>query len=444
MKHSPLSCACIWTSPSHGWPRRTGPAASGAAPVQTPGRARGAHWLAALLLAGASAAGATEAAADCIAPLAYHALDVREFGADADGTAALGTYERISPDGRFVLRSYSGAQLGQVSLVELPAEPGGPVRAHPTPLSNEAFPVQGSWRYLVDVNGEHYRFAEVLRDGRRARPLFRGGMTGFYAAASELPPTAAADASTGGGALVRIRSLSWPQDADPDRQGVGPLQVATIEVRDDGRQARLVRTLGPRFICDGRVAIDGNAYALPMLSVDGSEFSAIPQAPRVGAPSMRVYRLAPRPGAGAPSCDLDADLGRTVSKAVFGFARPDAAAWLVYSDLGSVYLHDRALGQGFRLDRARDRVQASAFPGLTRDGRVIYGASWQDCDDRARCPRQAGYVVVDPYQSQAWRAHWQARGQAPPKACITRAEVARERRRFAEQHGLDGVGQSRP
>lgn len=396
-------------------------------PIRTCLRARAAGWLAALLLAGAPAAAAPEAADDCIAPLAYHALDARAVGTDANGTAALGTYERISPDGRFVLRSYSGARLGQVSLIELPPGAGGPIRVHATGLSNEAFPVQGSWRYLVDVNGEHYRFAEVLRAGRRARPLFRGGMTGFYAAASELAPAGDADAP------IRIRSLSWPQDADPDRQGTGPLQVATIEVRDDGRQARLVRTLGPQFICDGRVAVDGNAYALPMLSVDGTEFSAVPQAPRVGAPSMRIYRF-------APSCELVADLGLTVGKSVFGFARPDAPALLVYSDLGSIYLHDRALGQTFRLDRARDRVLASAFPGLTRDGRVIYGASWQDCDDLARCPRQAGYVVVDPYQSQDWRAYWQARGQAPPKACITRAEVERERRRFADRHGLT-VGQ---
>lgn len=408
---------------------------------------RGARWCAVLLFACRAAVGAAETPADCIAPLAYHALDAREVGADGNGTAALGNYERISPDGRFVLRSYSGARLGQVSLVELPAEAGGPIRAHPTPLSNEAFPVQGSWRYLVDVNGEHYRFAEVLRAGRHARPLFRAGMTGFYAAASELSspgPDAAPGAADDAGPVIRIRSLSWPQDADPDSQGVGPLQVATIEVRDDGREARLVHSSGPQFICDGRAAIDGNAYALPMISVDGTEFSAVPQAPRVGAPSMRVYRLAPAPGASTPSCDLVADLGRTASKAVFGFARADAPSWLVYSDLGSVYLHDRALGQAFRLDRARDRVLASAFPGLTRDGRVIYGASWQDCDDLARCPRQAGYVVVDPYQSQAWRAYWQARGEAPPKACITRAEVARERRRFADQHGLAGVGQSPP
>lgn len=390
----------------------------------------------ALLAAGAvlgAPSGGLEAPGDCIEPLSYFALDARMVGADAHGVAALGSYERISPDGRFILRSYSGARLGKVSLIELPAEAGGALQAHATPLSNEAFPVQGSWRYLVDVNGDHYRLADVLRLGTQARPLFRGGLTGFYAAASELAPEASGD---GEAPVIRIRSLSWPQDANPDSQGEGPLQVATIEVRDDGREARLLRTLGPRFICDGRVAVDGNAYALPMLSVDGSEFSAVPQAPRVGTPSMRVYRLGPDFDARAAGCELEADLGRTVSKAVFGFPRDDGPAWLTYSDLGHVYVHDRVLGRSFRLDHGRHRVLASAFPGLTRDGRVIYGATWRDCAEPARCPQQSGYVVIDPYQSRAWRDYWREAGRPAPRACITRQQVRAERTRLARRHGL--------
>lgn len=398
------------------------------------------RWAALGLLAAAVGGRAQEAVApECVAPLSYLALDAQVVGRDDRGIAALGTYERISPDGRFILRSYSGALLGKVSLIELPLEPGGALRAYPTPLSNEAFPVQGSWRYLVDMNGDHYRFADVLLRGRQARPLFSGGMTGFYAAASEMPPVPAdvpAGGISGTPSAIHIRSLSWPQDANPDTQGVGPLQVATLEIQDDGKTARVVRTLGPQFICDGRVAVDGNAYALPMISVDGTEFSAIPQAPRVGAPSMRVYRLAGSAMAPAHSCEPQADLGLTVSKAVFGFPHADAPAWLVYSDLGSVYVFDRSLGRSFRLDHARDRTLASAFPGLTRDGRVIYGATWRDCPDAARCPEKTGYVVADPYQSSAYRDYWRGQGRVAPKACITRQEVAQERARFARWHGL--------
>jgi hypothetical protein len=384
---------------------------------------------------------AQEGSFACIAPLAYLALDPQAVGRDDNGMAALGTYERVSPDGRFILRSYSGARLGKVSLMELPAAAAGPVKAYSTPLSNEAFPVQGTWRYLVDVTGEHYRFADVLRQQMRAQPLFKGGMTGFYAAASEIPTPDNASLPDGArgqasSQTIHIRSLSWPQDANSDNQGVGPLQVATIEVHDDGRTARLAGTTRPRFICGGRTPIDGSVYALPMISVDGGEFSAIPQTPRSGQPSMRVYGLAPQAMATEHPCDPRADLGSSPSKAVFGFPREGAQAWLTYSDLGHVYVFDRGLKQAFRLDHAMHRVLASAFPGLTRDGRVIYGATWRTCADAKTCPEQAGYVVADPYQSRAYRDYWQSRGTVPPKACITVQEIQAERVRFADFHRL--------
>ncbi|MDO5290529.1 MAG: hypothetical protein Q4F13_12980 [Pseudomonadota bacterium] len=390
----------------------------------------------------------TAAAPRCIAPITYLPLDARDVGQDDNGTAALGTYERISPDGRFILRSYSGARLGQVSLMELPPTradapaPAARVKVYRTPFSNEAFPVQGTWRYLVDVNGEHYRLADVLRQQGAARPLFKAGMTGFYAAASELavPATPSSSAAEQAGVQteqsaqppVFIRSLSWPHSTSPDGQGVGPLQIDTIEVHDDGHAARVRRSTGPRFICASRAAADGNVYALPMLSVDGTEFSAIPQIPRTSPPSMRVYGLSPEPLASQHPCDMRADLGQSPGKAVFGFAQPPAAAWLTYSDLGHVYVYDRTLKQRFRLAHARHRVLASAFPGLTRDGRVIYGATWRDCaGDNSTCPEQAGYVVVDPYQSPAWRAYWQAQSKPAPKTCITEADVQAERERLA-------------
>lgn len=384
-------------------------------------------------------ASAADSDSTCIAPVTYLPLDAHEVGSDGHGVAALGTYERISPDGRFILRSYSGDRLGKVSLMELP-ESTGKVKFYRTPFSNEAFPVQGSWRYLVDITGEHYRFSDLLSQQARAQPLFKGGMTGFYAAASELAAPAGQSSDDPQAASARqrihIRSLSWPQNADPDAQGVGPLQIATIEVEDDGTAARLVRNFGPSFICAGRAPIDGNVYALPMLSIDGTEFSAIPQVPRSGQPSMRVYGLGPQVQASGHPCDLRADLGLSPSKAVFGFPANGQAGWLTYSDIGHVYVHDRDLRHTFRMDHARHRVLASAFPGLTRDGRVIYGATWRDCADAMSCPEQAGYVVVDPYQSQAWRDYWRGRGAPAPKACITRAEVAAERERFARFHRL--------
>jgi hypothetical protein len=154
---------------------------------------------------------------------------------------------------------------------------------------------------------------------------------------------------------------------------------------------------------------------------------------------MRVYGLADQPMAKEHPCDLRADLGFMPAKAVFGF--PPAAggtpARLVYSDLGDVFVYDRALKATFRLDHAKHRVLASAFPGLTQDGRVIYAATWHDCAaNTAACPERAGYVVIDPYQATSYRQYWQAQGKTPPKACITPSEVTAQRAAFARRHGI--------
>lgn len=400
-----------------------------------PAAAASAPARAAASAANTASASSTATADTCIAPITYLPLDPAQVGADDNGTAALGTYERISPDGRFILRSYSGAKLGQVSLMELPAHGSGPIRAYRTPFSNEAFPVQGTWRYLIDVNGDHYRFTQVLREQTRAKPLFRAGMTGFYAVASEMSanPSTASNQPPG---TIYIRSISWPQGDNLSDQGVGPLQQETIAVQDDGTNARVIQSTGAQYICARRNAIDGDVYALPMLSVDGREFSAIPQVPHQGQPSMRVYGLADQPMAKNHPCDLRADLRLMPAKAVFGFPQPDGGpARLVYSDVGNVYVYDRELKATFRLDHAKYRVLASAFPGMTKDGRVIYGATWHDCA-AANCPERAGYVVIDPYQADSYRQYWQTQGKTPPKACITQGEVDRQRAAFARFHGI--------
>ena len=388
----------------------------------------------------------------CIAAVSYLPLDAAQVGADRDGRAVLGSYERISPDGRFMLRSWSGGRLGEVSLIELPGQAGAPLRVFETPLSNEAFPVQRSWRYLVDVNGDHYRFSDILHKQRQARPLFRGGMTGFYAVASELTLPSA---QPGAAAPILIRSLSWPQPSGvpaggaqggAEVAGTGPLQVRTLQIEDDGQRAAVVRDTGAQYVCTERALRDGNVYALPMLSVDGTEFSAVPQAPQDRAPTMRVYGLSAQPFAPSHPCDLRLDLGYSPAKAVFGFPAVDAATTapvavpLVYTDDASVFWFDRSVGPAglaFRIDDLKADVLASAFPGLTRDGRVIFGATWKTCAAGRRCVPQAGYVVADPYQGSAYRSYLAAHPSVrPARRCITAADVQRERGRFAEQHRL--------
>ena len=369
----------------------------------------------------------------CVPPVSYWPLDSALVGKDGQGTPALGAYERISPDGRFVLRSFSAALVGAVSLIELPLVSGEPMKVYKTPLSNEAFPVQGSWRYLVDVDGRHFRFGDVVRQQEQAQPLFQGGMSGFYAAASEMP-----SAISDGAGLVWIRSMSWPQGGR-EGLGTGPLQIRTLGVRDTGGSASVEQDSGALFICGSRGVTDGNVYTLPMISVDGTEFSALPVNPAQGAPSMRVYGLAPLAMAKNHPCDLRTDLQATPGKAVFGFPAQGSSAMLAYTHNGSVYFVDRrpeAAGQVFRIDDLQTRVLASAFPGVTRDGRIVFGATWQHCVAKGECQDQAGYVIADPLQNADYRQTLASRGAKPLKKCITEADVARERGVFAASQGI--------
>ena len=346
-------------------------------------------------------------------------------------TVALGAYERISPDGRYVLRSFSGQRLGEVSLIELSAS-GEVVRAIPTPLKNEAFPVQGSWRYLVDTNGDHYTFESILRSGYAgnspnssqnvAKPVFRGGMDGFYAAASELP-----SAKLG---HIRIRSLSWPNaSGDSQTQGEGALVSRTIEV--DTKAHRITQDSGPVFHCRERIRQDGPLYALPMISVDGHEFAALPQTPVQGKQTMRIFGV----GEDGKSCNLKEAFDFSSGKAIFGFSSISQAAHLAWEynaqafwfsrelqapfNIAPAELEGRATGQDFEL-------QASAFPGITKDGRVIYGATLKDCKN-GTCKDRAGYVISDPYQSNAYRNFMLTYKGTARRQCITQGDVMRVR-----------------
>lgn len=410
----------------------------------------------------------------CIPANTFAPLPAAIAGTQTDAygntTVALGSYERISPDGRFVLRSFSGGRLGEVSLVELNAS-GTPVAAYDTPLTNEAFPVQGSWRYLVDVNGEHYSFSSIIasnsKDKRRSPPLFKGGMSGFYAAAAELPFNAVTDKP----GHVRIRSMSWPNPTgDGLTQGEGALVARTIEV--DVQRQRITSDSGNLNLCGQRVRQDGPLYALPMISVDGQEFAALPQMPPAsalnGEPTMRIFGF----GADGKSCESRAAFSFNSGKTIFGFPHADlpAGAWaamtptaappatppadLAYEYQGQVWWVNRGPGMGadgqrFNVapyyDNPRPLLLASAFPGITRDGRIIYGATLKTCPPpsasrpAAPCTEQPGYVTTDPYQSNAYQQFLQQdKGLTPSvrRQCITHGDVQRQRAAFAAQHGL--------
>ena len=385
------------------------------------------------------AAPETEAINQCIAPYQFIELQGRDTGLENDGygsnSAVLGAYERISPDGRFVLRSFSGRRLGDVALIELPAPDAQSriVRSYRTPLQNEAFPVQGSWRYLVNPDGSHYALSDVLQKGQGAKPLFKGGMTGFYAAAAEV---AEQDGK------VQIRSLSWPTGDGLYNQGQGALQARTITV--DSLKNRVLADTGRQVLCRERRREDGSLYALPMISTDGQEFAAMPQNPVQGRPTMRIFGF----GASGKGCELHDSFTAASGKTIFGYRRADAPPTQLGGDLafeagGEIWWYSRQFGDSWPLHPPLSLLGVdagewlpTAFPGLTRDGRVIWGATWQNCAQKP-CQRRVGYIVADPYQLPALRELLQrVRMTHLPPACITQADVQRERIRFARERGL--------
>jgi hypothetical protein len=419
-------------------------------------------------------------AEQCIPANSFAELPAALVGTQTDAygktIVALGSYERISPDGRFVLRSFSGGRLGDVSLLEL-SSAGKVVAAHDTPLSNEAFPLQGSWRYVVDVNGDHYTFSSLLRNAGRgnlgtylvAKPVFRGGMTGFYAAAAELPQ----DAAQSKPGHVRIRSMSWPNSSgDSETQGQGALVARTIEV-DTARQ-RITADSGFVNLCNERVREDGPMYALPMISVDGLEFAALPQTPVKGESTMRIFSFGDnrdsailgRPSSqGEPKalgCSPQVAFTFSSGKTIFGHpqATPDGKqrpgdvayeyrrqVWWVHRGAGmgtgtGAEAQGGGNGQRFNLapyyDSPRTQLLASAFPGITKDGRVIYGATLKDCpaDPSQPCMDKAGYVISDPFQSNAYQEFLRQHKGPARRQCITHGDVERERAAFAKLHGL--------
>ena len=400
----------------------------------------------------------TQIEGGCIEANQFVSLPPELAGRGDDQSVSLGAYERVSPDGRYVLRSYSGKHLSTVSLIELPApstqknQPGANVVGiTQTPLSNEAFPVQGSWRYIVDTNGQHYTFSDLLLRQKQAAPHFRGGMSGFYAAASEVATTY--PAKTRG--HIQIRSLSWPNpnpnpDADSETVGEGMLTARTIIVNPD--QHRLLADSGRSNLCLGRAGIDGTLYSLPMISVDGQHFAALPQRPVNNVTTMRVFDF----GADGKQCLPKQQFTSPSGKITFGFASKtlDPAqqlADLAYEYRSQVWWYSSHAAKPFNLapwdDKPLDskihyrrKIIASAFPGLTRDGRVVYAATWQLCSG-ATCTDQAGYVVSDPYQSNAYQQHLLADNAVQDnfknaQGCIKIDSVLRERADFATFHGI--------
>jgi hypothetical protein len=179
--------------------------------------------------------------------------------------------------------------------------------------------------------------------------------------------------------------------------------------------------------------------------VDGQEFAALPQTPVHGKQSMHIYSFGTAGKGCVPRTVFDFASGKTI----FGFSgksNPQTLADLAYEYRGQIWWFHRGegMGQGQRLNiapfEANQRVQwlANAFPGITRDGRIIYAATRRECfaDSKSPCTERVGYVIADPYQSHAYRNFIQDNPSVRSQSCITHGHIQREREAFARMHGL--------
>jgi len=330
--------------------------------------------------------------AECVPAHEYYPFNPSWAPKNDHGDIVLGMYSRVSPDGRYVLRSFSGEGLTQVTLMELKKDSNGKnfVTPHNTPLKNEAFPVMGTWRYLVDVDGDHYKLSDIVNFQKNAKKQFTGGIKGFYTVAAELPGGSTSE--------HQIRSLSWP-NASSDSQGVGQLSNQIIKAKKNGSNYSKIDSSSVFYMCNNLRSTDGQTMSLPMLSPNGMEFASMPQNPKDGKMSMRIYSIGPD----NKSCEKTDDLRLIVAKIIFSYEESNKFA-LFYSS-GSVSsrgngvsFFDRISKNIFTLSDPNKRVFADSFPGFTKDGRIVYGAKWEECDNSG-CKDQAGYVVSDPYQS---------------------------------------------
>lgn len=327
----------------------------------------------------------------CIPAHEYFPFEGKLLRTDGSGQVALGMYARVSPDGKYVLRSYSGVGLSQVTLMELYRDQKkNTVKFYETPLKNEAFPVQGSWRYIEDIGGEHYKLSDLVSKQKKAKKQFKGGISGFYTVAAELPG--------GSKEQHKIRSLSWPM-GDPDNQGVGVLSNMVIIAKMNAKgEAEKVDSTSINYMCGNLKSSDGNVMSLPMISPDGMEFSSMPQNPKDGEPSMRIYRI----GENNKDCEKVHDLKVMAAKIIFSDKESNSALFYSSGSLtnkgNGVHFYNRDLKKMFTLDDVGKKVRADSYPGYTKDGRIVYGAYWEDCDSEG-CKEKVGYIVSDPYQS---------------------------------------------
>lgn len=347
-----------------------------------------------------------------------------------------GQYQRVSPDGRYILRSDSGSHLGSVTLLEIRqnASQGNlEAYAYLTPLANEAFALLSTFRFVVNVNGEHHKIKEIKNNGKGSAPFFKAGESGWYAASTEL--------KGGNQNAFKIRSIAWPNNSTSSGfnrgsdMGKGILYMSETDMALENGKYK-VKKENRYKLCENLNPTEGNIYFQPMISPSGQYLSAMPVSPKDGEVTMRIYKIL-----NSGRCEKVDDLGKVSQKAALGLETDNQLPPVMWAGpslfhdpktnlpVTGLYVRDSELKLNFYLGNSKKPFQPVGFPNMTRDGRIVVSATWINCNASATgkeiCKDSRGIVRLDPNQSEDVLKYRSQQGKPVTafKKCITAAEV---------------------
>lgn len=319
----------------------------------------------------------------------------------------IGVYHRVHPSGNYVIasRAMEGNSENRVAVIDL-SNPEQP-RAIETPLIDEAYPIEGRWKYIASPRNNRWNSSNTTGSGMRYYPF--EGATGvleagreaqyvmndpdhdqWYHSSAELPGSTDQN--------FQFRTMLYGEryrDYTISTNANGEVTTTHTETRS---------------ACQN---LTGHLSS-PILSKDGTEVAA-----NVGSSTV-IYRI----NRADATCELVDDVGFYTSKVSFSYPNPPSKGQIAFQGnhtvmvdgipqpMTGIFIYDRDTRTTRKISSNEGNP---SYPGFTQDGRVIY----MDRSNRK-------IITVDPTQLNADGSLIRN-----PRTCIQRegtATTGRERR----------------
>lgn len=286
-----------------------------------------------------------------------------------------GMYHRVHPSGDYVLASGAyGEGHTSVSIWDLKNLDKGHAKVIKTPMVDETYPVEGSWKLFASPNHDggtmkYFKFSDIKAKQEQATEIFSDSEHNqYYHSSAELPGST--------GRKMKFRTMLWQNSVYRDYE---------VSFDANGKMTKETHT-------ETKVAC-GNKQQLssPILSKDGSEVAT-----QDGNGHTVIYKIK-----ADGSCDLVDEFGFDTGKVNFSYGNGSQVVFQasVRQDVNGnqeyvngIWIYERCKAPApagckrgpRRLSTPADSDNAS-YPGMTKDGRVIYIA-------------EGKFVIVDPKQ----------------------------------------------